>query len=71
MEGATPCWITKAPQQFGPAAKGVQSPQEICQIVDRVMARTTQVPESPRSLSNLMDLNLLQGMVRPPGCLKL
>jgi hypothetical protein len=54
---ATSCWITEAPQQFGPGAKDVQSPQERCQTIDRVMVRTTQVPESPRSLSNPVDLN--------------
>ena len=54
---ATSYWIDKAPQQFDPSAKYVQSPQERCQIVDRVMERTTQVLESPRSLSNPVDLN--------------
>jgi hypothetical protein len=29
-----PCWIAEAPQQFGHAAKSVQSPQEICQLID-------------------------------------
>ena len=62
---AMSCWITEAPQQFSPGAKDVQSPQERCQTIDWVMARTTQVPESPRSPSNPMDLNLLQDMVRP------
>ena len=56
LEDATLCWITEAPQQFGPGAKDVQSPPEICQTVDRVMVRTTQVPESPRSLSISVDL---------------
>ena len=70
LEDATPYCSDEAPQQFGPGAKDVQSPQERCQIVDRVMVRTTQVPKSPRSLSNSMDLNLLQYVVRPPGWLK-
>ena len=56
LEDATLCWITKAPQQFGLGAKDVQSPPERCQKVDRVMVKTTQVPESPRSLSISVDL---------------
>ena len=50
------CWITEAPQKFDPGAKDVQSPPERCQTVDQVMVRTTQVPESPRSLSISVDL---------------
>ena len=53
---ATSCWIAEAPQQFGPSAKDVQSPQERCQTVDRLMARTNQVLESPRYLSHIVDL---------------
>jgi hypothetical protein len=56
LEDATLCWITEAHQQFGPGAKDVQSSQERCQTVDRVMVRITQVPESPRSLSISVDL---------------
>jgi hypothetical protein len=57
-------------EYFSPAAKCVQSPQERFQTIDRVMARTTQVPESLRSLSSPMDLNLLQDMVCPPWMLE-
>jgi hypothetical protein len=56
LEDATSCQNAEAPQQFGPGAKDVQSPQERCQTIDRVMARTTQVPESPRYLSHTVDL---------------
>ena len=57
LEDAMSYQNAEAPQQFGPGAKDVQPPQERCQIVDWVMARTTQVPESARSLSNPVDLN--------------
>ena len=57
LEDATLCWITKAPQQFGPGAKDAQSPPERCQTVDQTMVRTTQVSKSPNPLSNPVDLN--------------
>jgi hypothetical protein len=59
MEGATPCWISEAPQKFGPTAKSVQSPQETCQLIDRETVRTTQVSKSPNPLSKPVDLKLL------------
>jgi hypothetical protein len=45
-------------------------PQGIFRTIDRVIERTTQVLESPRSPSNTIDLNLLQDVVCPLGCLK-
>jgi hypothetical protein len=56
LEDATSYCNTEALQYFGPATKDVQSSQERCQTVDRVMVRITQVPESPRSLSISVDL---------------
>ena len=56
LEDATSCQNAEAPQQFGPGDKDVQPPQERCQIVDRVMERTTHVHKSPRYLSHPVDL---------------
>ena len=56
LEDATPCCSAEAPQYFSPVVKGVQSSQEICQLIDRATVRTTQVSKSPNPLSNPVDL---------------
>ena len=57
MEDATSCYNIGAPQYFGPAVKYVQSPWEICEVIDLAIVRTTQVSKSPNPLSNPVDLN--------------